>query len=562
MDNNIRRKSQNLSELCDSPNKFANKFSVSEVDDKLVFQGYQEYELFSDKIIYSDSNQYLFKKFETIKPYLTPYYVKNRTVLDLGANSGAYTFFALQNGAEYAIAIDMDQEYIDGMELAKEKFNYDNLTIKNQKFQDVDDNGDIVIALAIVHWLYSCTEKFGSIDKVIERIAKMTNYMLIIEWVAPEDPAIEFFHHIDWNNDIIEEAYTFQNFTKSLAKHFKKVIPLTELSPTRKVFLAYKQKGEISFNTPFPIIDEKSLIQSRLLTTYNNKEYWSCIYDKGDFIIKQATKEIAEREAYFLNLFDYEYFPKIINLEIEADYSLLTLEKIVGKDFNDFIENLDTKSTSTQTFIQHCLNILEILQKHGIEHRDIRPDNLIIRDNKPVLIDFGWAIQKGEAFITPTVLNSENKPPDGKHCDVYSMGTIIDQVVHNQGLKIQTAIGMLTEPISSLRITDISFLRQIFNFVFLDEISEIADKNFDDQLIMSSFLNYVHLQKIAFNSQLEECNQTFAAKIEEQDQSIRQLTTDLAEREQEVLFYALSKSWRITRPLRKLMKKIKGDKYV
>ena len=60
----------------------------------------------------------------------------------------------------------------------------------------------------------------------------------------------------------------------------------------------------------------------------------------------------------------------------------------------------------------------------------------------------------------------------------------------------------------------------------------------------------------------DETIQQLTTDLAEREQTIQQLTTDLAEREQEVLFYALSKSWRITRPLRKLMKKLKGNKNV
>jgi hypothetical protein len=47
-------------------------------------------------------------------------------------------------------------------------------------------------------------------------------------------------------------------------------------------------------------------------------------------------------------------------------------------------------------------------------------------------------------------------------------------------------------------------------------------------------------------------------ELAERDQSIHQLKVELAERDREVLYYALSKSWRITKPLRKLQNLLKG----
>ena len=49
-------------------------------------------------------------------------------------------------------------------------------------------------------------------------------------------------------------------------------------------------------------------------------------------------------------------------------------------------------------------------------------------------------------------------------------------------------------------------------------------------------------------------------KLQEEEKAVQNLNAQLAERDQEILFYALSKSWNLTRPLRKFMKLIKGKK--
>ena len=69
----------------------------------------------------------------------------------------------------------------------------------------------------------------------------------------------------------------------------------------------------------------------------------------------------------------------------------------------------------------------------------------------------------------------------------------------------------------------------------LDFVSSIKD---DSYLSVFSLLHQIQL--------LEE-------EIQKQDQIIKNLNLILEEKEQEVLYYALSKSWKITRPFRKLM---------
>ena len=67
------------------------------------------------------------------------------------------------------------------------------------------------------------------------------------------------------------------------------------------------------------------------------------------------------------------------------------------------------------------------------------------------------------------------------------------------------------------------------------------------------------------NSQTHEYEKNIgiiSRESSEQKQIINQITKEKSEVEQEVLFYASSKSWQITRPLRKLRKLLRGDKNV
>jgi serine/threonine-protein kinase len=62
------------------------------------------------------------------------------------------------------------------------------------------------------------------------------------------------------------------------------------------------------------------------------------------------------------------------------------------------------RESEVRSILISLLEVLEYVHSKGIIHRDIKPDNIILRstDNKPVLIDFG-AVRETMA----TVLNSE-----------------------------------------------------------------------------------------------------------------------------------------------------------
>ncbi len=56
-----------------------------------------------------------------------------------------------------------------------------------------------------------------------------------------------------------------------------------------------------------------------------------------------------------------------------------------------------------EAFCRDLLEILRLLRAAGIEHSDIWEPNIIVRDGRPVLIDFGWAHELGEAPLSPTL---------------------------------------------------------------------------------------------------------------------------------------------------------------
>jgi serine/threonine protein kinase len=78
---------------------------------------------------------------------------------------------------------------------------------------------------------------------------------------------------------------------------------------------------------------------------------------------------------------DYPQFPKILK---------------AGKDHNV----IEWAGGRTRSY-QGLLEIVEILKKEGITHRDINPQNLCMKDGQLMLIDFGWALIDGEGDMNP-----------------------------------------------------------------------------------------------------------------------------------------------------------------
>ncbi len=638
-------------ELFNEPNKFAEKPGFEEGLPGLVY-GYQRFYVASDFIEADSSDEKLIKKKLILKQVLDSLWFNNKTVLDIGANAGFFSIFAALKGAKEVTAIDMDKEYIELFRRIQNFYNFKNIKILNENLLNFNERSDLVLAFAMVHWLYSCTADYGNLNKVIAKLSSLTNDILLIEWIEPNDNAIQFFKHIEFNKEIITGPYNKESFEEALKIHFYAFKPIEFISSTRILYLAVKrpeiiqqlqeQKGffdfweffselnendyqylilknwdlfisnidffndstieiladentidsfdiyftkvkqivddkfiqysipitlnnkqlnlnikiikltsnyipisfqrqllqnkqrnksfytissndlalyslfsmiyhkgvasnnlinvfeELSIITKFQIPPDKlpdfsyitkilndediilkdynslldinaliylyppeNVINSRILDDSSNKIYQSRVYLINNKIIKQSNENLAVREYNFLKNFNSTLFPKVYNLDYDdKNNSFFEMEFIEGynlQNFNQFHSELN--ESEKDNFYKELLNILKELFNNKIIHRDINPKNIIVRNKKPVLIDFGWAIKFDEEFYTPQGLGENYAAPDKKN-DIYSMGKIISEL--DKDNKFEKLSSTMINLYNSVEIKNIDKLFEIY----------------------------------------------------------------------------------------------------
>lgn len=217
-------------------------------------------------------------------------------------------------------------------------------------------------------------------------------------------------------------------------------------------------------SAPLPLIlPKENLVSSRLLTQHDGVDYWCLVYEKDAIIYKQASFDLAEREARFLSRFGSDYFPKPLDVRFEADYSIITFKKIQGQSLQDALSHINLSVTNLYNFIQHCLSILVDLKEKGVTHRNICRDNILVQNRKPILLDFGWAISEQEPYFSPLGLGGYERPPDGHFSDVYSMGKIFEFINRQRVQAFDWIISLMTAKDESMRITDLIVLKTLFN---------------------------------------------------------------------------------------------------
>lgn len=123
---------------------------------------------------------------------------------------------------------------------------------------------------------------------------------------------------------------------------------------------------------------------------------------KTTVVLKQLRKTKAKtesglrsfrRESEILKIINHPQIPKLLD-EFQNDLGLfITMEWIQGDTFEDLIfrDQHTYNERETIAILLELLNIIESFHEDGIIHRDLRIPNIIKRNGKLHIIDFGLA---------------------------------------------------------------------------------------------------------------------------------------------------------------------------
>lgn len=156
--------------------------------------------------------------------------------------------------------------------------------------------------------------------------------------------------------------------------------------------------------------------------------YWkgatSIVEKKDGYVVKEQMSymdyNLVQNEWRILSNVDSKHFPKVLEF---SDENKTILIEDCGEALSS--ENLP------QDWEAQLSQILLDLKTFKIIHRDIKVDNLMVKDGVIKLIDFGWAILEGEVEDKepPSCLGYPNKPSFG-FSDSYSMGVVTRQIYY------------------------------------------------------------------------------------------------------------------------------------
>ena len=117
---------------------------------------------------------------------------------------------------------------------------------------------------------------------------------------------------------------------------------------------------------------------------------------QGEDRFSDKATELFQREASVLYQIEHPQIPRFRATFEEEERLFLVQDYVGGPTYHEVLSNRRQQGrafseTEVKQFLQQMLPVLAHIHAKGIIHRDVSPDNIILRerDNLPVLIDFG-----------------------------------------------------------------------------------------------------------------------------------------------------------------------------
>lgn len=160
-----------------------------------------------------------------------------------------------------------------------------------------------------------------------------------------------------------------------------------------------------------------------------------------DFQDNKEAIQRFQREAMAASQLLHHNIVEVYDVDQEEGQQYIVMEYVEGTDLKKFIEdNAPISLELVVSIMSQILSAIELAHKHSIIHRDIKPQNILITEDKQVKItDFGIAIAITDTSITQTntLLGSVHylSPEQARggsatmKSDIYALGVVLYELI-------------------------------------------------------------------------------------------------------------------------------------
>lgn len=160
----------------------------------------------------------------------------------------------------------------------------------------------------------------------------------------------------------------------------------------------------MSQNDAFTLIKNLKPGGQKNVYLIQHQNYGTCVLKVGKCSSSSGLQRI-KREVEILKDIDSQYFPKNFEFTYCDDGKFQIIEQYIeSKNLSECKEYFTDENTIINLFLQ-LIDGLKLLWDKRIVHRDIKPDNILIKSNlTPAIIDLGIARDLQGESLTQTIL--------------------------------------------------------------------------------------------------------------------------------------------------------------
>ncbi|MEV6632463.1 serine/threonine-protein kinase [Actinoplanes sp. NPDC051470] len=151
----------------------------------------------------------------------------------------------------------------------------------------------------------------------------------------------------------------------------------------------------------------------------------------------RSTRSLA-REVAALSDNPHPVLPRLYEDGIGEEIPYVATEYVDGPTLADEIDETGPLGAEDVALLGiQVLAGLRTLHQHGVAHVDVKPENIVLRDGRPILIDFGSAREIGARQPTGRPVGTQGyAPPEMEACepitpgmDVYALGMTLREAL-------------------------------------------------------------------------------------------------------------------------------------
>ena len=129
--------------------------------------------------------------------------------------------------------------------------------------------------------------------------------------------------------------------------------------------------------------------------------------------------------------------PQLYGDRLDFDVPHLIMEYVDGPALDEELEQAGAMPAAAAALLAaHLLAALVAVHATGAAHLDIKPDNIMIRDGRPILLDFGSARPLGQPAATGRPVGTWATPPRrwrrapvAASMDIYGVGMVLAEAL-------------------------------------------------------------------------------------------------------------------------------------